>query len=36
MLLALKRRLHENDVAEEEKQAIRREIEKLEIAMDIR
>lgn len=36
MLLGLKRRLHDNNVDEEEKQAICREIEKLEIAMNIR
>jgi hypothetical protein len=36
MLLGLKRRLHNNDVTEEEKQEIRREIEKLESAMNIR
>jgi hypothetical protein len=35
-LLGLKRRLNDNNITEAEKQAICREIEKLEIAMNIR
>ncbi len=35
MLLGLKRRLSNHNITEEERQAILREIEKLEIAMDI-
>ena len=36
MLLGLKRRLHDKDITEKEKQEICREIEKLETAMEIR
>jgi hypothetical protein len=35
MLLGLRRRLNDNDLTEEEKQDICREIEKLEISMNL-